>query len=99
MSEASLCSYEAKQAIAQTIVNRVRDGRWGSTVTDVVNYSGQYWMGDNGEPNGECKQSVEGALIYEAWATDMYYFKEGEYHDFGKPYEVIGTTHFTREEE
>lgn len=89
--------YDIKQAVASTIVNRVRSGKWGTTVTDVVTYPHAYWMGDNGEPTPECWEAVESALIYEAFPIDMYYFKEGSFHDFGYPLMRMGNTFFSTE--
>lgn len=89
--------YDIKQAVASTIVNRVRSGKWGTTVTDVVTYPHAYWMGDNGEPTPECWEAVEAALIYEAFPIDMYYFKEGSFHDFGYPLMRMGNTFFSTE--
>lgn len=89
--------YDIKQAVASTIVNRVRSGKWGTTVTDVVTYPHAYWTGDNGEPTPECWEAVEAALIYEAFPIDMYYFKEGSFHDFGYPLMRMGNTFFSTE--
>lgn len=88
---------DIKQAVASTIVNRVRSGKWGETVTEVVTYPHAYWMGDNGEPTTDCWEAVEAALTYEVFPTDMYYFKEGSYHDFGYPCMRIGNTYFSKE--
>lgn len=89
--------FDIKQAVASTIVNRVRSGKWGETVTDVVTYPHAYWMGDNGEPTADCWEAVETALTIEAFPADMYYFKEGSYHDFGYPCMRIGNTYFSKE--
>lgn len=89
--------FDIKQAVASTIVNRVRSGKWGETVTDVVTYPHAYWMGDNGEPTPECWEAVESALIYEAFPIDMFYFKEGSFHDFGYPLMRMGNTFFSTE--
>lgn len=89
--------FDIKQAVASTIVNRVRSGKWGETVTEVVTYPHAYWTGDNGEPTEEVWAAVETALTIEAFPTDMYYFKEGSYHDFGYPCMRIGNTYFSKE--
>ena len=89
--------FDIKQAVASTIVNRVRSGKWGGTVTEVVTYPHAYWMGDNGEPTADCWEAVETALTIEAFPADMYYFKEGSYHDFGYPCMRIGNTFFSKE--
>lgn len=88
---------DVAQAIAQTIVNRVCDGRWGTTVSEVINYPNAYSTADNGTPTLECYKAVEAALTYEAFPKDMFYFREGGYHEFGTDYMHIGTTYFSRE--
>lgn len=97
MSEVGYKVFDCKQAVAQTIVNRVRDGRWGSTVSEVVYCKDQYSTQDNGEPNAECHDAVMQALTYEAFPSDMYYFREDHYHTFGYPYIHIGSTYFSTE--
>lgn len=88
---------DVKQAVAQTIVNRVRDGRWGSTVSEVVTYPNAYSIADNGEPTQLCYDAVIAALTYEAFPLDMFYFREDHYHSFGEPYLKLGTTFFSTE--
>lgn len=99
MSEASTLSNDAKQAIATTIVNRVRDNtyefRKQDTVTKVINHKNAYATGNNGEPTQECYDAVFAALTYEAFPVTMFYFREGKYHSFGKEYANIGTTYFS----
>ena len=99
MSEASILGSDAKQAIAQTIVNRVRDTdhefRYQNTVYDVVTAPNAYSLQDNGIPDELCYDAVYAALTYEAFPSDMFYFREGRYHDFGYEYCHIGSTYFT----
>ena len=100
MSEASILSPDAKQAVAQTIVNRVRtdykEFKNQNSVSEVVFYPNAYSTQDNGEPDADCYSAVEAALMYEGFPTDMFWFKEGNYHDFGTDYCHIGTTYFSR---
>jgi len=100
MSEASTLSLDAKQAIAQTIVNRVRtdfyDFKDQNSVSEVVYHPNAYSTQDNGEPNEDCYRAVEAALMYEGFPTDMFWFREDHYHNFGTPYCHIGTTYFSR---
>lgn len=100
MSEASTLSFDAKQAIAQTIVNRVRDEidefRNQNTVTEVVMKPHQYSTQDNGEPDQDCYDAVYQALTYKSFPIDMFWFREDHYHRFGEPYINIGTTYFSR---
>lgn len=99
MSEASVLGSDAKQAIAQTIVNRVRDTdhefRYQNTVYDVVTAPNAYSTQNNGIPDEECYDAVYAALTYEAFPLDMFYFREGRYHDFGYEYCHIESTYFT----
>lgn len=97
MSESSVLCFDAKQAIAQTIVNRVRDGKWGSTITEVVSYPNSYSTYNNGYPNADCYEAVRYALMYEAFPTDMFYFRTDYYHNFGYPYCHIENTYFSTE--
>lgn len=98
MSEASILPIEGKQAVAQTILNRLADGRWGDTIEEVVNYPNAYSTADNGEPTAECYYAVDGAIEYpETFPTDMYYFRVGHYHSFAEDYTQIGNTYFSTE--
>lgn len=97
MSEVGLKDLDCKQAVAQTIVNRVRDGRWGATVSAVISYPNAYSTQDNGEPNAECHDAVIQALTYETFPADMFYFRENHYHSFGCPYLHLGSTYFSTE--
>ena len=100
MSEGSILSNDAKQAIAQTIVNRVRtdykDFKNQNSVSDVIYFPNAYSTQDNGEPDADCYAAVEMALTYEAFPTDMFWFREDFYHNFGTPYCHIGSTYFSR---
>lgn len=42
MMEAGGYSYDGQLAVASTIVNRVKSGRWGNSVTDVIYAQGQF---------------------------------------------------------
>lgn len=97
MSEVGSKVFDCKHAVAQTIVNRVRSGIWGSTVSEVVYWKNQYSTQDNGEPNAECHDAVMQALTYEAFPSDMYYFREDHYHTFGNPYMHLDGTYFSTE--
>lgn len=98
MSEASVLSIDAKQAVAQTILNRLQDGRWGNTISEVVYYPNAYSTADNGEPNADCYYAVESAIMYPtAFPTDMFWFRTNYYHSFGYEYTSIGNTFFSTE--
>lgn len=98
MSESSILHSDAKQAIAQTILNRLNDGRWGDTIHDVVYYPNAYSTADNGEPTEECYRAVESAIQYPtAFPTDMYWFNSNHYPNYGHPYTVIDGMYFSTE--
>lgn len=97
MSEGSILPIEGKQAIAQTIINRVRSNKFPNNVIEVISQPYQYSTADNGVPNTECKEAVEAALTYEAYPTDMFYFRTGHYHSFAEDYCKIGNTYFSTE--
>lgn len=95
MSEASVLGLECKQAIAQTIVNRVRSSKFPNTVEQVVYQKNQYSTQDNGKPNADCYAAVQQALRYEEHPLDMYYFRMWHYHKFGTPYMEIQNCYFS----
>lgn len=97
MSEASLLPLDGKQAVAQTIVNRVRSSSFPNNIEAVINQPYQYSTSDNGTPDAKCKEAVEAALKYEGFPLDMYYFRTGHYHSFAEDYCQIGNTYFSTE--
>jgi len=97
MSEASLLPIEGKQAVAQTIINRMLSSKFPNSIEEVVNQPYQYSTADNGTPNSECYEAVEAACKYEGFPTDMYYFRTGHYHSFAEDYCQIGNTYFSTE--
>ena len=100
MSEASILPMDGKQAVAQTILNRLQDGRWGETITEVVYYPNAYSTANNGEPTAECYYAVMGAIEYpSAFPTDMFWFRTDHSHIFGYEYARIGNTYFSTEGE
>lgn len=103
MSEGSILSQEAKQAIATTIVNRVlvKSGEFATlnTVKEVVYHGKAYSTQDNGEPNETCYQAVYDALTYECFPLSMVWFRENDWHVYGYRYLQIGTTYFNTYED
>lgn len=102
MSEASTLEYNAKVAVAQTIVNRVRSDyrefKKLTTITDVVYSPNQFSTQDNGDPNEDCYAAAIQALTTETYLTDMLWFRKG-YVKYGNEYKVFGegkrTTYFS----
>lgn len=99
MSEASLLPQDGKQAVAQTIINRLNSDRFPDTVSEVIYQPSQYYTGDNGDPTPECYDAVYAAIEYVGFPTDMYYFRRDDFHTFGYPYCQIGNTFFSTEAE
>ena len=97
MSEASVLDRDAKLMVGATIVNRVRSGRFGNTVTEVVNYPNAYSTQDNGDPTSECYEVAEEVLKNEIFPLDLYYFRANKPHSFGYEYAHIGNTYFSTE--
>lgn len=100
MSEVGLKDPDCMQAVAQTVTNRMRDGRWGYTMAEVVSYPNAYSTQDNGEPTAECYEVARWVLAHPTvFPTNMYYFREGKYHTFGTEYTSIDGTYFSTEGE
>lgn len=95
MSEASILPIEAKQAVAQTIVNRVRSDKFPNTIAGVICQPYQYSTADNGQPTQDCYDAVYSSLTYVGFPTDMYYFRTNYPHSFGYFYCKIGNTYFS----
>lgn len=97
MSEASILSSDAKQGIVHTALARLHSGEFGNTIEEVINQPSQYSTFDNGAPDADCYEAVKAAIKYyeTAFPCDMFYFREGQYHDFGTPYCRIGSTYFS----
>lgn len=96
MSEASVLNIDAKQAVAATIINRVKSNEFPDTVYGVVYQDNQYSTADNGDPDEECYAAVYAALKNECFPTDMYFFRSDYYHSFGTPYIQINGMYFSR---
>ena len=73
MSEASRECFEVKQAIAETVINRLesdyKEFGYQNTLEDVV-YAGSQWA-YNQEPSDECFEATMAAIMYNAFPDDM----------------------------
>lgn len=73
MSEASRECFEVKQAIAETVINRLKSDykefRYQNTLEDVV-YADSQWA-YNQEPSDECFEATMAAIMYNAFPDDM----------------------------
>ena len=96
MSENGHKNPDCMQATGQTVTNRLRDGRWGSTIDEVVNYPNAY--ATNQEPNEECLAVAEWVLDHpDVFPANMFYFKEGSYRSWATDYTQIDGTCFSTE--
>lgn len=97
MSEASILPFEAKQAVAETIINRVLSDEFPNTVEEVVYQQNAYSTADNGKPNQDCYNAVTFQLFNQVFPKDMYWFRTDYPHAFGYYYMQIGNTYFNTE--
>lgn len=75
MSEGSILSMDAKEMIAQTIINRVNSDDFPNTIEEVIFQPNQFSVSDNGEPTAECYEAVDNAIINMQYPYDMLYFR------------------------
>lgn len=104
MSENGQKDNDCKQATAQTVLNRLTDGRWGHTIDEVVNYPNAYSTYDNGDPNVDCYIMAEWTLDHpNVFPINMFYFREGDYHEEKEglmtDYRPLNGTYFSTEGE
>ena len=96
MSEASTVPYIGKVGVAKVLINRLKDGRWGDTMMNVINYPNAFSTADNGDVTDECREAVlqalEGGAVF---PEDMLYFRSGYYHDIAHPYMQIDNLYFS----
>ena len=84
---------EGKIAVVETILNRSEI--YGKSIEEVICEPYQYSLADNGEPDETVDQAVDIALRENIYPDDMIYFRTGNYHSFGKPYQQIGNHYFS----
>ena len=87
---------EGKIAVVETILNRCEI--YGKSIEEVVYEPYQYSTSDNGEPDESVEQAVDIALRENIYPDDMIYFRTGNYHSFGTPYQKIGNHYFSLKE-
>lgn len=99
MNEASILPYIGKVLVAQVMVNRLQDGRWGDTMHDVLYYDNAFSHTDcNGDVTDDCRNAVLQVLEYgDAFPEDLLYFRADKPHSFGYQYAVVGNTYFSTE--
>lgn len=98
MSEAGNQDMLGKVAVIATVLNRC--DMWGLTVETVVKQPNQYSFPYYGTVSDECYRAVEIATENrDLFPSDMIYFRNTNYHDFGVPYNKFGDHYFSLEEE
>lgn len=94
MAEAEGEEMVGKVAVASVILNRCEN--WDKTVSEVIGEPNQFAKGK--EPNLDCLRAVEIAKdIRDLYPSDMLYFRNAHYHEFGCPFLVIGHHYFSTE--
>ena len=84
---------DGKIAVVETILNRCEI--YGKTIEEVIYEPYQYSLADNGYPDETVEQAVDIALRENIYPDDMIYFRTGNYHSFGEPYQQIGNHYFS----
>lgn len=101
-AEAGNQGLEGKRLVADVILNRMEDdsGIWGTTVEEVITQPGQfasYWDGGMDrvvEPSEETLRAVQ-MEIAERGYPEIYYFREGEWPEYGTPWRKVGDHYFS----
>lgn len=96
MNEAGGECYQMQVAVAETIINRVNSDKFPDTIYDVLYQPYQYSHSNNGEITDSVKKAVEQVLEWHTYDTDMVYFREDYYHEFGEDYFEIDNMYFSK---
>lgn len=92
-----------KRLVADVILNRVDDtsGLWADTIEGVITQEGgqfaSYWDGGMAgirEPSEETLLAVQMELEERSY-PGLYYFREGEWPDYGTPWKKVGDHYFS----
>ena len=100
MMESGSYSYDGQLAVASVIVNRVKSGRWGSSITDVIYADGQFPGATSGlldkylakGPSSEALKATKAALSGSNNIGDYLFFnsaKRADYNNYSS-YTVVG---------
>lgn len=97
MSEASTQSFEVQVAVAQTVINRLHSGLFGSTINEIVHAKNQYSTADNGDPTDQIFEAVREAITNPIHPNDMFYFRTKCYHKGRDKYKKLGVFYFSKQ--
>ena len=93
MSEASTESFDVKQAIAETVINRIesdyKEFKYQNTLNEVV-YKDTQWA-YNQDPTPECYEAVMAAIMYNKHPDDMLWARK-DYVKYGHKWDVDDTS-------
>lgn len=95
MSESSTQSFETQVAVAQTIINRMRDGTFGDSISDIIYEPHQYSTADNGPPSEQIYSAVQEAINTSPYPDTMFYFRQYYYHGWATDYRQIDDLYFS----
>ena len=102
MAEAGGESSECQMAVATVILNRVAcPSKFPDTVPGVIYAQNQFSLHNNGDVSFEVRLNVLSALtLYDGqrFPYQLYYFRAGNYHNFGIPFKKIDNTYFSLSE-
>ena len=100
MMESGSYSYDGQLAVARVIVNRVKSGRWGSSITDVIYADGQFPGATSGlldkylakGPSSEALKATKAALSGSNNIGDYLFFNSAKRADYSNysSYTVVG---------
>ena len=101
-AEAGNQGLQGKRLVADVILNRAEDtsGQWPDTISGVISQKNQftsYWdgnMADIWEPSEETYQAVRMEIEQRGY-PGIYYFREGEWSDYGTQWEKVGAHYFS----
>lgn len=101
-AEAGNQGLEGKRLVVDVVLNRVDDatGRWGDTIREVITEPGQfasYWDGGM-EKIQEVSEETYRAVRMETAERGypgIYYFREGEWSEYGTPWKKVGDHYFS----
>lgn len=101
-AEAGNQGLQGKRLVADVILNRAEDtsGQWPDTISGVISQKNQftsYWDGNMAgiwKPSEETYQTVR-IEVEQRGYPEIYYFREGEWSDYGTPWEKIGSHYFS----
>lgn len=102
-AEAGNQGLQGKRLVADVILNRAEDtsGQWPDTISGVISQKNQftsYWdggMADIWEPSEETYQAVKMEVEQRGY-PGIYYFREGQWSDYGTPWRKTGAHYFSK---